>query len=104
MNNTLTFNSLTELEGYINNTFTNKDDTIKNIKFKLPHSTEYKIFNKRLVKEEPRGKMTWEAIFKSELSGDWHNAEKSILITYTDRYIKTKDQLIFKTIESIETY
>lgn len=103
-NNVLKFNNLIDLEEYINNTFTNKEDNIKSIIFKFPHTIEYKFLSQRLVEEAARGKITWEIVFSNALCGDWECAEKSISIIYIDRYIKTKDKMIFKTIEKIETY
>lgn len=104
MSNTLKFKGINELENYISQTFFNKDDEVKNMVFTLPHSTEYKLFTKSLIEQQTKGKILWEVIFRTELSGDWEYSEPTIRITYTDRYIKAKDRLIFKQLESVETY
>lgn len=102
---TLRFNNSNELHKYIIDNFKNKDDLgIGRLKFKLPHSTEYKQINTR-IKEDLGKYWIIEKTFGSEFShvmGEY--AEKNIVVTYKVRYIKTKDECKFMNIENITTY
>jgi hypothetical protein len=71
----------------------NKEDTISVIKY---DGFELKNLGGEIIRQEPRGIIYFKYTFSSIESNI------SIYVTLKDRYIKTKDKLLIKSIENVE--
>lgn len=100
----LTFENTDKLYSYLIDTYMNKDENINKLQFKMSHTSLYKCTSSKMIEDVGRGSLTWELIFNTEFSGDYEYRIPSIRIIIKDRYIKSTDKMILKSIESIELY